>query len=88
MRKSTHVGQSPGLDLFYLLTKLQYSPRYRKGHFITLGSLILAMITVAANIIYVKWENAKRQRGERDYRLNGHSDQWLGHRHPQFRYVV
>ena len=41
-------------------------------------------------ICYVKWENAKRERGERDHRLQGISEaeeKVLGYRHPKFRYM-
>jgi len=40
--------------------------------------------------LYAKWENAKRERGERDHRLNGLSEDekdQLGYRHPEFRYI-
>jgi hypothetical protein len=35
----------------------------------------------------LRWENGKRERGERDGRLG--TDEWrLGHRHPEFRYTL
>lgn len=39
--------------------------------------------------LYIRWENAKRGRGERDYRLQGVTDvELLGHLHPDFRYQM
>lgn len=41
--------------------------------------------------LYVLWENAKRDRGERDYRLQGvgvEEVERLGHLHPDFRYQM
>jgi len=41
--------------------------------------------------LYARWENAKRARGERNYRLEGKSQEeieQLGYRHPDFRYQI
>lgn len=62
------------------------APRYRTGHAINLGTLVLAFVTTAGTMVYCKWENAKRERGERDGRLSG-DESLLGHRHPKFRYT-
>lgn len=62
-------------------------PDYILGHSINLGSLVLAIITVSLGIMYNLWENRKRDKGERDYRLDGDQSR-LGHRHPNFRYSI
>lgn len=62
-------------------------PDYILGHSINLGALVLAMITVSCGILYNTWENRKRDRGERDDRLNGDQSR-LGHRHPKFTYTI
>lgn len=61
--------------------------RYRTGHAINLGMLALCLVVTAVTISYCKWESAKREKGERDYRLR--KDQTLlGHRHPKFKYAI
>ncbi|KAK0126811.1 hypothetical protein ONS95_008391 [Cadophora gregata] len=63
------------------------APRYKTGHAINLGMLALCLVVTAVTILYCKWENAKREKGERDDRLD--EDQTLlGHRHPKFRYAI
>jgi hypothetical protein len=49
--------------------------------------LVLCMITVVFGISYCRWENRKRERGDRDGRLCRGSEALLGHRHPNFRSV-
>ncbi|KAJ5811677.1 hypothetical protein N7474_007978 [Penicillium riverlandense] len=66
----------------------QDAPEFRLGNFINIGALILAIITTGVNIAYIKWENGKRERGERDYRLRDHGIEWLGHLHPSYRYTI
>lgn len=39
-------------------------------------------------MMYIKWENGKRARGERDDRLAEGDEGMLGHRHPKFRYTL
>jgi MFS family permease len=63
------------------------SPRYTTGHAINLGTLGLTLIVTATTMLYCKWENGKRERGERDDRLIG-DQSLLGHRHPAFRYTI
>jgi hypothetical protein len=54
------------------------APDYKLGHSINLGALVLCIITVAAGIFYCKWENAKRERGDRDHRLVDEDESRLG----------
>lgn len=63
------------------------SPDYILGHSINLGALVLAIITVVLGMLYNLWENRKRDRGDRDHRLNEDQSR-LGHRHPHYRYTI
>ena len=48
-------------------------------------------VLIVLTALYIKWENAKRERGERDHRLDGKSEDEiknLGYRHPKFRYQI
>ena len=64
------------------------SPKYILGHAVSLGALVLTVILAMAQIMYLKWENKKRDRGERDERLVQENEARLGHRHPRFRYTL
>ena len=70
---------------FTYLTK--DAPDYVLGHSINIGALALCMITVVSGILYCRWENRKRDRGDRDTRLSG-NEALLGHRHPHYRYTI
>ena len=65
-------------------------PNYYRGHYINIGAQCIAFLLAAAGVLYTKWENGKRERGERDERLrdlsDGEKDQ-LGYRNPEFRYI-
>lgn len=50
--------------------------------------LVLSLCLTTSTIIYVKMENGKRARGERDYLLHEGDEKLLGHRHPSFRYTI
>lgn len=65
------------------------APNYTLGHSVSLGALVLCLITVCAQMAYCRWENGKREGGDRDHRINGGEDPYLlGHRHPAFRYTL
>ena len=64
------------------------SPNFVLGHSINIGALGLCIITCALGITYCRWENHKRERGDRDGRLVEGNEAWLGHRHPRFRSVA
>ncbi|KAF2446267.1 MFS general substrate transporter [Karstenula rhodostoma CBS 690.94] len=64
------------------------APRYTTGHAINIGMLGLALISIAGNIWYCKWENRKRATGERDHRLRDEKEERLGYRHPRFQYAI
>ncbi|KAJ4394222.1 hypothetical protein N0V93_003439 [Gnomoniopsis smithogilvyi] len=65
------------------------APDYVLGHSVSLGSLVLCLLTVCVQMAYCRWENRKRERGDRDGRLvHGESQHFLGHRHPAFKYTL
>ncbi|QKX59302.1 uncharacterized protein TRUGW13939_06434 [Talaromyces rugulosus] len=66
----------------------QDAPDYTLGHSVSLGSLVLCVITVILQIFYCRWENKQRENGLRDHRLGEGSEHWLGHKHPAFRYTI
>lgn len=76
-------------DMNIKLTSLLYiRPRYILGHSLSLGALVLCLITVCAQMMYCHWENRKRERGDRDGRLQLGAEHLLGHKHPAFRYTL
>jgi len=67
------------------------APDYHDGNSLNLGTSALGCVLVIIGWIYIRIENAKRARGERDYRLEGKSQreiEELGYLHPEFRYQV
>ncbi|KAK0704319.1 MFS transporter-like protein [Lasiosphaeris hirsuta] len=64
------------------------SPKYVLGHSINLGALALTLALSCVQIAYLRWENGKRDRGDRDERLVQRDAHRLGHRHPRFRYTL
>lgn len=72
---------------FTFLTYL-HRPDYVLGHSINIGALVLCILTVTSGIVYCHWENAKRERGDRNHRLSEGDQSLLGHRHPRFRYTI
>ncbi|KAJ3538379.1 hypothetical protein NMY22_g5189 [Coprinellus aureogranulatus] len=67
------------------------APDYRKGNLANLSCCSAICVIVSLTALYVRWENRKRDRGERDYRLEGKSKEELrnlGYKHPQFRYQI
>ena len=68
--------------------KASNRPRYITGHSINMGFLAFSLLLSITNILYAKWENAKRVRGDRDHRLSEGDEGMLGYRHPSFRYTI
>lgn len=66
------------------------APDYTVGHAINLGAIALTLIGVTANMLYIRWENAARQAGKREYRFERQAEEGgeLGYRHPEFRYTL
>ncbi|KAF8216668.1 MFS general substrate transporter [Mycena galopus ATCC 62051] len=67
------------------------APNYHQGNSLNLGTTsAICLLTIFA-ALYIRWENAKRNRGERDYRLEGKTAkelEELGYLHPRFRYQL
>lgn len=67
------------------------SPNYHKGNSLNLGTGCASCLIMIIAGLYIRWENGKRDRGERDYRLEGKTlDEisQLGYLHPKFRYQL
>lgn len=64
------------------------APRYTTGHAINLGAIGLSLLVTVGNMLYIRWENAARASGRRDYRLAEMDEGKLGYRHPGFRYTM
>ncbi|KAL8303073.1 hypothetical protein RB600_006796 [Gaeumannomyces tritici] len=63
-------------------------PHYRLGHSVSLGALVLTFILAIITMGYLRWENKKRENGDRNDRLLQPDAHRLGHRHPSFRYTL
>jgi len=67
------------------------SPNFHKGNSLNLGTASFTVALTVFGILYLRWENAKRDRGERDSRLQGKTKEEIrdmGYRHPKFRYQI
>jgi hypothetical protein len=66
------------------------APRYTIGNSLNLSVVIASQVLAFALMMYDRRENSLRERGGRDYRLEGRSKEEideLGNSHPEFRYV-
>lgn len=68
------------------------APAFRTGHAINVGSGSSIILLCVLMILYIRWENKKRQDGKRDYRLQKFANDddasaYLGDLHPRFRYI-
>jgi len=69
----------------------QDAPNYHKGSSLNLAASCTACVLVVFGWFYLRRENKKRERGERDYRLQGKTAEeieQLGYLHPSFRYQI
>lgn len=64
------------------------APLYITGHAINIGAIGISLILTLGNILYIRWENAARESGKRDARLQQGRENELGYRHPAFRYTL
>ncbi|TFK24302.1 MFS general substrate transporter [Coprinopsis marcescibilis] len=67
------------------------APDYRRGNSANLGTTSTIVVLLAIKTWSIYRENAKRARGERDYRVEGKTQEQiaqLGYKHPEFRYQV
>ncbi|KIK59579.1 hypothetical protein GYMLUDRAFT_169512 [Collybiopsis luxurians FD-317 M1] len=65
------------------------APNYHKGNSLNLATGCFVCLLIIIEVMYIRWENAKRDRGERDYRVERKSlreVEELGYLHPEFRY--
>ncbi|KAE8258089.1 hypothetical protein A4X13_0g1913 [Tilletia indica] len=69
---------------------------YKQGHWVVLGSLILAEVLLIGQVFYVRWENAARASGKRDHQIadyeklvaEGKTQAPIGDRSPTYRFVI
>jgi hypothetical protein len=61
------------------------APTYRTGYGVSLGMLWICGASCTALYVLVQRENRKRERGERDWRLQEGDADNLGDDHPAFR---
>ncbi|KAF7430972.1 hypothetical protein PC9H_006687 [Pleurotus ostreatus] len=69
----------------------QDAPNYHNGNSLNLATSIFVCLLALIGILYIRWENGKRARGERDYRIEGKTQEQLenlGYLHPRFRYQI
>ncbi|TKA60620.1 hypothetical protein B0A49_12777 [Cryomyces minteri] len=64
------------------------APRFITGHAINLGVLGLSLILIVTMLLYLSFENKKREKGGRNNRLQEGPEHMLGYRHPNFRYTL
>ncbi|KAF9466150.1 MFS general substrate transporter [Collybia nuda] len=65
------------------------APNYHNGNSLNLATSCAASMLTFMLFLFFRWENRKRDRGERDYRLEGKTSaeiEQLGYLHPEFRY--
>lgn len=62
-------------------------PRYPTGLGVSLGLLWLCAIASTVFLVGMRWENKRRDRGERDILLESPDSDNLGDDHPSFRYT-
>lgn len=84
----TAMGQLGAIVATFTYLK-QDEPDYTVGHSISLGAIGLTLVGVSANMMYIRWENAARKAGKRNYRFKeAREGQELGYQHPDFRYML
>ncbi|KAJ7457343.1 major facilitator superfamily domain-containing protein [Mycena latifolia] len=67
------------------------APDYRRGNTLNLAGMVAVLVVTVGTMVHMKWENAQRERGARDHRLDGLTpadEAQLGHLHPKFRYKI
>lgn len=72
------------------LYRTEDTPLYRLGHATSMGFAVLTVCMHSLTAVLLKRENMKRDRGERDYRVEGKTAEEiarLGDNHPSYRYM-
>lgn len=64
------------------------APKYPTGYGVSLGMLWICGAACTSLLLLVKFENKKRDRGERDWRLEEPDADNLGDDHPHFRFTT
>ncbi|OCL14630.1 putative MFS transporter [Glonium stellatum] len=82
------LGSSGGICASLIYTK-QQAPFYKIGYDVSFGLLLMAAALMILYVAGLRWENAKRDEGGRDYRFMLPKDELenLGDDHPEFRFV-
>lgn len=63
------------------------APRYPTGYGVSLGLMWMCALGCTGLLVGLIMENRKRDRGERDWRLDGPDADNLGDDHPHFRFT-
>jgi hypothetical protein len=66
------------------------APGYKTGHYINMSAQAAICMLGALGAVYARWENRRREEGQRDAVLQGLTQEQvdaLGHKHPKFRYM-
>ncbi|KXJ92543.1 major facilitator superfamily domain-containing protein [Microdochium bolleyi] len=64
------------------------APRFVTGYGVSLGVIVLCMVTCTVFFFGLRAENKKRDRGDRDHRLQEEDADNLGDDHPDWRYAL
>ncbi|GLB41650.1 putative MFS general substrate transporter [Lyophyllum shimeji] len=67
------------------------APNYHNGNTLNLSTSCATCLLTGIGFLYLRHENAKRDQGKRDHRLQGKTPseiEQLGYLHPNFRYLV
>ncbi|KAL9119320.1 MAG: hypothetical protein Q9187_004129 [Circinaria calcarea] len=79
-------GNSGGI-IASLIFQSKEAPFYLTGYAVSCGLIVVAALGLTAFVWVLKWENRKRERGERNWRLGEADADNLGDDHPSFRFV-
>ncbi|KAL1865923.1 hypothetical protein VTK73DRAFT_5007 [Phialemonium thermophilum] len=86
---SMTLGNCAGIFSSFIY-RTQDSPKYRLGHGLTLGFVFVSGCMFLTTALLLRRENKRRDRGERDYVLDGKTPDEiarLGDYHPEYRYL-
>ncbi|KAF9006190.1 hypothetical protein BDQ17DRAFT_1352923 [Cyathus striatus] len=67
------------------------APDFHEGNLLNLVNSCAVIVIILAGSLYLRMENAKRERGERDYRIKNRTQlelEEIRYLHPQFRYKL
>ena len=84
------VGNSAGIMAPFLYPETE-GPRYVRGHAVVMALVAFAAVLFGGMSMYFRWENRQRERGERDARMEGKSEEEvlaMGDENPGFRFAT